>query len=1085
VAEETSTAPASAGAASPEATPARLPLPLRSPWAIVALTFIAYVVAARAGLLLSIPPSNASPLFPAAGLGMAAVFAWGPWAMLGVVLGSTAANLWQFSDGPASITATNWAIWIVIGLGAAAQAAFGAWLHRRVITQPMVLSEPVDLLRWMLIVAPVACLTSASIAVTALTVAGVLPAAAAFATWSAWWVGDTLGVLIGLPVALAFIGRPREDWAPRRWSVALPMLGIALVLGLAVTEAKRGDEERARQAFERDVDAVVHAFSEQMQQSLRALEAMRGIADAAPALDRDTFAHAAGAWTADAGGLVALGLSERVERAQVAEFEAAQRAAGVPAFRIVERWAEGVTPGADDPLVVIRLIEPRAANAGALGVNARSIAGARAAIDAAVRSGRPVATAGFALSQGGQGVVVYQALYAGDPLSAAQRVHALRGVVFATLRPDRALAALRPRAPATLALCLAEDDGGSVRALAGGAACAPRAASAHRRVASLAFAGRQWALEAHADAPLAGGRAWMAALVGLTSAALLGALLLTITGRARRIEAAVAARTAELEQRSTQLQSEAAQRQRTASALRESQQRLRNILDHAPIGVAYTDSEGRIREANPKLRDMLGLSQQALTGMPIARLLHAEDRAAEAEARERLLRGEVPMAHWHLRCLTADHRTLWTRTSVSVLRGAQGEPRRMVWVMEDFTEHLALEEAQRARKGAEAANLAKNEFLSRMSHELRTPLNAMLGFTQLLELDRRQPLAAHQRDWTAQMRGAGWHLLHMINDTLDLSRIEAGHIEIVPEALDLGALLDAARSLVEPLARTRGVTVALHLGDGARRVLGDATRTTQILSNLLSNAIKYNRVGGEVTVTSRRADGDRVAIEVIDTGEGMADTQLAQLFEPFNRLGREAGPTEGTGIGLVISRRLAEVMGGSLAARSAVGMGSTFTLELPRAADPAPRAAPPSADDGDGDMLGAGRYRRRLVLYVEDNETNAEVMRGILALRPQVELEVATLGLEGLAAIRARRPSLVLLDMQLPDIDGLELLRHLQADADTADIPVVVVSADATEDRIAQAVAAGATRYLTKPVDVAQLLGTLDDVLEQLDTHFG
>jgi PAS domain S-box-containing protein len=1055
-----------------------------APWAIVALTFIAYLVAARAGLLLAIPPSNASPLFPAAGIGIAAAFVWGPWALAGVLLGSTAANLWQAAAGDTTLSATTALIWVATGLGATAQAAVGAWLHRRVIAQPMVLSEPADLARWMLFVAPLACVTSASFALAALVAGGVVPTEAAGGVWGAWWVGDTLGVLIGLPMALAFIGQPREDWAPRRWSVALPMAGATLVLGLAVFEATRADEERARQAFERDVDAAMHAFTEQMQQSLRALEAMRGIADAAPVLDRDTFARAAGAWTVDAEGLAALGMSERVERAQIADFEAAQRAAGAPAFRVVERWDAGGPPTPDDPLVVIRLIEPRAANGGALGVNARSIAFARSAIDAAARSGRPTATAGFALSQGGQGVVVYQALYRGEPLSAAQRVEALRGVVFATLRPDRMLASLRPRVPASLVLCLVDNDGGTARSLAGEAGCAQRDTAARWRVAPLDFAGRRWELHAHAAAPAAEGRAWAAALVGLASAALLGALLLTITGRARRIEAAVAERTAELERRSAQLQAEAAQRQRTASALRESQQRLRNILDHAPIGVAYTDSEGHVREANPRLREMLGLPQQTLIGMPIARLLHADDREAEAQARERLLRGEVPMAHWHLRCLTADHRTLWTRTSVSVLRGAQGEPRRMVWVMEDITEHLALEEAQRARKGAEAANLAKNEFLSRMSHELRTPLNAMLGFTQLLELDRRQPLAAHQRDWTAQMRSAGWHLLHMINDTLDLSRIEAGHIDLVPEPLDLDALVDAARSLVEPLARKRGVSVLLHLGEGARRVLGDATRTTQILSNLLSNAIKYNRVGGEVTVTSRLADGDRIAIEVIDTGEGMSDSQLAQLFQPFNRLGREDSSTEGTGIGLVISRRLAEVMGGSLKARSAPGMGSTFTLELPRATDV--QRKPPAADPVDSeDLPDTGRYRRRLVLYVEDNETNAEVMRGILALRPQIQLEVATLGLEGLSAIRARRPSLVLLDMQLPDIDGLELLRHLQADADTAEIPIVVVSADATEDRIAQAVAAGATRYLTKPVDVAQLLGTLDEVLEQLDTHFG
>jgi CheY-like chemotaxis protein len=212
----------------------------------------------------------------------------------------------------------------------------------------------------------------------------------------------------------------------------------------------------------------------------------------------------------------------------------------------------------------------------------------------------------------------------------------------------------------------------------------------------------------------------------------------------------------------------------------------------------------------------------------------------------------------------------------------------------------------------------------------------------------------------------------------------------------------------------------------------------------------------------------------------MSAEQLAQLFQPFNRLGREAGPVEGTGIGLVISRRLAELMGGTLRARSRPSEGSTFILELPPAAS---TPLPPPEDDG-ADMP-APDYHQRLVHYVEDNETNAEVMRGILALRPQVKLEVSALGLDGLTAIRQRRPSLILLDMHLPDIDGLELLRHLQADPDTADIPVIVVSADATSARISEAIAAGATQYLTKPVNVPQFLAVLDELLEQLDTLFG
>jgi PAS domain S-box-containing protein len=1054
-------------------------------WAVFAITFAAYLAMARLGLQLAIQPSNASPLFPAAGVGLAAAFVWGRWAVAAVAAASLVANLWHVSANTV-LSASVVATWIGTSVGAALQAAVGARMVRRFVSMPLLLSEPADLARFMFIVTPLTCLTSASIAVLVLLAGGTIGAAAAPATWAAWWVGDTLGVLIGAPIVWSLIATPRDAWAPRRWAVALPLAVATAVMALGLAESNRSEEERVLRAFQRDAENTVNVLTTHLQEPLRALEAMRGLAEAAPDLDQETFGRAALPWTLVAPGIAALGLSDRVERADVATYEARQRAAGLAGYRAIERWQDGNVPAPDDPLVLIRYIEPLSANAAALGVNARSITRARTAIDLSTRGGQPVATAAFTLSQGGRGVVIYQPVYRGDPQTTEQRMRAVRGVVFATVRPEQLLLALRDRLPATLSICLIDSAAEpGTRVLAGSDGCDKLEAPTLLHTASLPFASRQWDLRVTASASAFGprgiGRTWPLALVGLASASMLGALLLMITGRARRIEAAVVERTAELQQRSTELQAEAAQRQRTALALRESQQRLRSILDHAPIGVAYTDTDGRIREANPYLRELLGTTSDRLAGIPMARLLHGDDRAAEVQARERLLAGEAPMARAQLRFAASDGRVIATRSTLSLLRAGKGDtPRRMVWVIEDITEHLALEDAQRAREGAEAANRAKSDFLSRMSHELRTPLNAMLGFTQLLELDRRQPLAGHQLDWTAQMRHAGWHLLHMINDTLDLSRIESGHVELEPRTLDLEELVDAARALVQQAADRRRVRIESHLGLGARAAIGDATRVKQILTNLLSNAVKYNVEGGNVIVSSRLADEGRLAVDVIDTGEGMNPQQLAHLFQPFNRLGQESGPIEGTGIGLVISLRLAELMGGTLHARSSVGMGSTFTLELPRAA-----VAPASRVPLDEDRVEPAAYHRRLIHYVEDNETNAEVMRGILALRPQVELEISALGLDGLEAIRRRHPSLVLLDMQLPDIDGLELLRHLQAGADTSDIPVIVISADATEARISQAIAAGATHYLTKPVNVPTFLAAVDSVLDQLDTHFG
>jgi PAS domain S-box-containing protein len=566
----------------------------------------------------------------------------------------------------------------------------------------------------------------------------------------------------------------------------------------------------------------------------------------------------------------------------------------------------------------------------------------------------------------------------------------------------------------------------------------------------------------------------MFALLGLLATAMFGALMLIVTGRTRRIEAAVRARTAQLE-------AQARERARAESALRESEQRFRNILNTVPIGVVYTDLSGQIRQANPKFCELLGYSPDELAQRRAQDLTDEQDLNQEMELSVRLVRGELPGYRLNKRYIARDGRRVWVRSVVSTLRDENGQPRRIVGVAEDITEQLRLAEAERARETAEAANRAKSDFLSRMSHELRTPLNAMLGFAQLLELDQRSPLSDAQRPWVGQIQQAGWHLLEMINDVLDLSRIESGTLRLQLEPIDLREQVDASTALIERDALRRGLTLTTRIDPAAARVVGDATRVKQILTNLLTNAVKYNRDGGCIELTTRLSDdGHRVEIAVIDTGLGMTDEQLEHLFEPFNRLGRERTSTEGTGIGLVISRRLAELMDGLLMARSRSGEGSTFVLSLPRA-PAADTAAVPQAMADDLDLA----YHQRVVHYVEDNETNIEVMRGILAQRPQVRLEVSTTVAQARARLARQRTDLILLDMHLPDGNGLDVLAALRADPALRPVPVIVVSADAMASQVEAALAAGASAYLTKPVSVSELLRVVDQRLDEADTAFG
>jgi PAS domain S-box-containing protein len=1044
-------------------------------WRVVGGTALVYAVVGWLALVLALPPGYASPLYPSAGIALAAVLTYGRPALPGVMLGSFLVNV-VLSASRGQIDTAAILTPMAIGLGAALQAAAGAALIRRHVAQPLVLAGPREIAVSGLLGAVLACLINPTLATLALRASGAVDADQLTTTWGTWWVGDTLGVLIGAPLALTLIGRPRADWAPRRRTVGLPLLLASLLLAGATMVVSRWDDERLVTTFNHDAEQVATAVESRLQNPLHALEAMHSAYLASGGFTEASLHDATRWWLGQRLELQAMAFSARVPVPDLPSFEAAARARGQPAFHVFNR--EGPVAGDADALVIV-LIEPRAGNEAALGVNAMSIPPARAAIERSRDTGLPAATAGFRLTQSNAdetGLVLYQAVYDGQPATAAERAARFRGVVSVVVRAERLLDGLAGPDKGYLEWCLVDRDPAAQRVrLAGPAGCETAVSGGPQRRTALAFASRDLEVRVRMlTRQLPGrqqGNAWLFSVAGLLSAAMLGALLLTVTGRSRRIELAVAERTAELRR-------EVAERAHAEDALRDSKDRLRNILDNVPIGVMFLDTGGRIVETNPRLCEMLGRPAALLMQSTLAEISHADEHAENRRLFADLL-GEGAQTHRRqMRLLRGDGAELWVHAHFTVLRDAHGQPQRLAGVVEDITEHLRLEASERALDLAEAANRAKSEFVSRMSHELRTPLNAMIGFSQLLGLDRDPPLAVHQHEWTGQIQRAGWHLLEMINDTLDLARIESGAVQLALKAVPLDAMVTASLAMVSNAARQRGVVMHEELAPQARAVVADETRLKQVLTNLLSNAVKYNREGGSVVLGTAIDAAGRVEITVRDSGLGMTPEQMAALFQPYNRLGRENSSIEGTGIGLVISRRLAELMGGTLEAASVSGQGSVFTLRLPRA-DSAAAAMPADRPSN------FAPYQQRLVHYVEDNETNVEVMRGILAQRPQIVLEVSMIGLDGLSAIRSRRPDLILLDMQLPDISGLELLRHLKQDDDVANIPVIVVSADATTARMQEALTLGATHYVTKPVDIRRFLKMLDETLENMDTRWG
>ena len=453
-------------------------------------------------------------------------------------------------------------------------------------------------------------------------------------------------------------------------------------------------------------------------------------------------------------------------------------------------------------------------------------------------------------------------------------------------------------------------------------------------------------------------------------------------------------------------------------------------------------------------------------------LVHPDDRETTLQALNRATaEGLLSNLEFRVRWPDGQWRVIASR-SIAV-RDEQGRLSRRIGVNWDITDMRNAQLAREEKLLAQRESRAKSQFLSRMSHELRTPLNAVLGFAQLLLSDGERAAPETRRRRLEQIHGAGQHLLSLIDDVLDLSSLEGGEMRIAMQPVPLAALVTQTLPLVERQARQRKVKLRCGALDGVARA--DAVRLRQVLLNLLTNAVKYNREGGQVLVEAGPAEGGRVRLRVTDTGRGMSEEQLRQAFEPFNRLGQESGGIEGTGIGLAIVKALVERMDGTVHAESTPGQGSRFEVRL---ADGAALDALPAAPAQSGALLPAlaptGRPRR--LLYIEDNPVNLLIVQEVLAQRSDLQLQTATDGLSGLSLAASCAPDLILVDMQLPDIDGHEVLRRLRADAATRDIACISVSANAMPGDIQRALQAGFADYWTKPLDLRAFMGSIDRI---------
>jgi PAS domain S-box-containing protein len=543
-------------------------------------------------------------------------------------------------------------------------------------------------------------------------------------------------------------------------------------------------------------------------------------------------------------------------------------------------------------------------------------------------------------------------------------------------------------------------------------------------------------------------------------------------------------------------------RKQAEEALRKAGALQNAIFNSANFSSIATDAKGVIQIFNVGAERMLGYSaKEVMDKITPAEISDPQEIIARAQALSAELETKIAPGFdalvfkasrgmediYELTYIRKDGSRFPAVVSVTALRGDDNAIIGYLLIGTDNTARKAVEaeraqldqdlqlknvELEASRTAANKANQAKSDFLSSMSHELRSPLNAILGFAQLMETSLPEPTPA-QAGSIQQILKAGWYLLELINEILDLALIESGRLSMSLEPVSLTEVLMDCQTMIQPQADRRGIRMSFPTSNSPCFVDADPTRLKQVVVNLLSNAIKYNRVDGTVEVSSRIIDQERLHISVRDTGEGLSDHKLSQLFQPFNRLGQEDSGEEGTGIGLVVSKQLVELMGGTIGAFSDVGVGSEFWFEL-RLAEPhvlvlddEPLPVIPIAPSGDGVAL-------RTLLYVEDNKANMDLVAQLIARRADIRLLRAEDGLRGMALARAHLPDMILMDINLPGISGLQALRLLREGPETRHIPVLALSANAMPRDIERGMEAGFYRYLTKPIKIDEFMLALD-----------
>lgn len=975
----------------------------------MALLAVAYLTAGKLALLLAIPPGFATAVWPAAGIALAACLAWGNGVWPGVFLGSLLTNLATGFDASSTVALLHaLTLPAIIAAGAALQAVCGSLLVKRFVGFPLSLNRLPRISLLLLLGGPCSCLISATLGVTALELAGRIGPGLLVTNWLTWWLGDTLGVVVLLPLAAAWGIELQQSPFRTRLSVILPLaLATTLTVGLFL-HVRRTEEQNRQLVFSGQAENLVKAIASNIAVYSDVLFSIEGLFHSSQQVNRDEFRRFVDYSFARHQGIQALQWVPWLQAAERSAYEARARADGFLEFVFSERDLQGrlVPAAARLEYAPIYYLEPFAGNEAALGYDLASSTARREAIQLARDTGQPAATQRVSLIQGEgehSGILLFVPIYATlkPPSSVSERQIQFKGVVGGVFQIQELVeTAIRPlqhqgffieiydHTAALNAELLYADS--SAEATIGAPASGQGSTSlGYER--ELLVGGRLWRLRlSPTPTYLAGQQLWGAWTVmtgGLLFSSLLGSFLLLVIGRKVMTERVVKLRTVELQQSNLLLEQEVAERQRAEADLQRAQAELENrvkvrtaelrqsnlqlqqeIIEHrqsqeqlhasetrfrqlvqaAPDGIVIMDSAHRLVSVNDQAERLFGYQADELNGQLHRRLLPARFLQRHDQHQAFFLEhpSTRPMgSDLELYGLRKDGSEFPLEISLSPLPTPEGL--QVICIVRDITlrkqteqellnHRTRLEElvAERTReleeksKALEKATRLKSEFLASMSHELRTPMNSIIGFSSILIKEMAGPLNFEQKKQLKMVMGSARHLLNLINDILDLSKIESGELSIDWKNISLVEVLAQVQESLSPQAEKKGVKLTVSIPPDVDRINTDSRRVRQILLNLVGNALKFTEQG-EVRVLCHRL-GDQLEVQVIDTGIGIREEDLQKLFHSFRQLDTGlARKYEGTGLGLFISQRLVQLLGGEIRVESQYGKGSSFSFTLP------------------------------------------------------------------------------------------------------------------------------------------------------------